>query len=67
MRIWVTGSGGYVGSRLLKSLRRRFPRAVVQGDRRGPGPAPRFKSIDDVGARLARFRPTHVVHCLGRT
>lgn len=67
MRFWVTGSGGYVGSRLLKSLRRRFPRAVVQGDRTGPGPAPRFKSIDDVGARLARLRPTHVIHCLGRT
>jgi GDP-4-dehydro-6-deoxy-D-mannose reductase len=67
VRFWVTGSGGYIGSRLLNSLRRRFPRAVVQGDRRGPGPAPRFKSIDDVGARLARFRPTHVVHCLGRT
>lgn len=71
MRILVTGSRGYLGSRLLDSLKEQFPRAVLLGaSRRSKGKREvtcRFDQLHSVERLLAKTRPDIVFHCVGTT
>lgn len=71
MRILVTGSRGYLGSRLLEFLKGQFPRAVLSGASRQsyhPGELScRFDHYRSVEKLLATARPNIVFHCVGTT
>lgn len=71
MRILVTGSRGYLGSRLLEYLKGHFPQAVVlgvsrQSNRKGELHC-RFDQVHVVKKLLANARPDIVFHCVGTT
>lgn len=65
MRVWVTGSRGYLGSRIVGFLKHRYPKAIIRGDAPAGARAPRLQSIDTLQKKMASFRPTHVVHAAG--
>ncbi len=71
MRFLVTGSGGYLGSRLLKRLRRGSPGDVVIGAARRyrrPGERScRFGSVRSVRRLFAAAKPQVIFHCVGTT
>jgi nucleoside-diphosphate-sugar epimerase len=69
MRILVTGSQGYLGSRLCAFLKKKFPRARLVGtSRRSTRPGEHACSFEKgvaVQDLLAAVRPTLVFHCIG--
>lgn len=68
MRLLVTGSGGYLGSRLLKFLRGQYPKSSVLGtSRRGGELARRFDSSSSIDKLLDSARPHTIFHCVGTT
>jgi GDP-4-dehydro-6-deoxy-D-mannose reductase len=71
MRILVTGSRGYLGSRLLDSLKMHFPQAVLLGaSRRSKGKGEvscQFDRLHSVERLLAKVRPDIIFHCVGTT
>lgn len=67
----VTGSHGYLGSRLLNVLKGRFPRAIILGaTRRSQGEGElscRFDRLPVVQKLLVSARPDIIFHCVGTT
>ncbi|MBK8574334.1 MAG: NAD-dependent epimerase/dehydratase family protein [Elusimicrobia bacterium] len=71
MRILVTGSRGYLGSRLLDYLKKHFPQAVLLGAARrskGKGEVScRLDQLHSIERLLAKAQPDIVFHCVGTT
>lgn len=71
MRILVTGSRGYLGSRLLSYLKGNFPRSVIMGASRSPKRRGewfcRFDQFHSVQKLLGSVRPDIIFHCVGTT
>lgn len=71
MRILVTGSRGYLGSRLLSYLKGYFPRSCIVGASRQPKRQGewfcRFDQFHSVKKLLVSARPDIIFHCVGTT
>lgn len=71
MRILITGSRGYLGSRLLDYLKGHFPRAILLGASRYPKRRGerfcRFDQFQSVNNLLVSYRPDIIFHCVGTT
>jgi GDP-4-dehydro-6-deoxy-D-mannose reductase len=75
MRILITGANGFVGTHLIRLLRRAEPQAQILGLVHGPNPpyaeaAVRFAPGDitdeaDIHALIRRERPDHLYHLAG--